>query len=138
MRTRHLVYAFAALLLISAAAPYSAADPSGALSAFVAALARQAFLSGEGGTPSSVDRPARGIRLVPAAEQRRPVQPHWAAGAEDEHAAIAVIDPNLWRAEPIWRASSIARRTLLVSAIAGASEYALLRFARAAALLARI
>jgi phospholipid transport system substrate-binding protein len=56
MRTRHLVHAFAVLLVTSAAAPSSATDPSGAPSAFVAELARKAFLSVDGGTPSSVDR----------------------------------------------------------------------------------
>jgi len=44
-----------------------------------------------------------------------------------------VTDPSLCRAAPIWPSSAIARRTLLVSAAAGAAEYALPRLARAAA-----
>jgi Family of unknown function (DUF6134) len=56
---------------------------------------------------------------------------------ENGRAAITVIHPGTCRAEPrctdASNSRSIARRTLLISAIAGAAEYALPRLARASA-----
>jgi hypothetical protein len=57
--------------------------------------------------------------------------------AKNERAPIALIHPGICRAEPRFpgasSSSSIARRTLLISAVAGAAGCALPRLARAAA-----
>src|SRR5690349_6684712 len=83
------------------------------------------------GTEISADRRSD----FPATERQRPFRPHLTAAGENERgAAIAAIHSGTCRAEPAVPSSrSIARRALLISAVAAAAEYVLPRFTRAAA-----
>ena len=81
--------------------------------------------------------PCKRLADVAATERWRSLQPRSTVAGENERAAIAVKQSGTCRAQPVGRAAlisgSITRRSLLFSAVAGTAEYALPRFARAAA-----